>query len=43
MKVRIHTLFQYLLETSEAEPEAIVGFSLSRSQLMSTLSPANSW
>ena len=31
MKVQIHTLFQYLLETTEAEPEAIVGFSLSRS------------
>jgi len=31
MKVKIHTLFQYLLETTEAEPEAIVGFSLSRS------------
>lgn len=28
MKVRIHKLFQYLLETTEAEPEAIVGFSL---------------
>ncbi|PQO24608.1 pyridoxal phosphate-dependent aminotransferase [Rhodobacteraceae bacterium WD3A24] len=31
MKVKIHTLFQYLLDTTEAEPEAIVGFSLSRS------------
>jgi aspartate/methionine/tyrosine aminotransferase len=31
MKVRIHKLFQYLLETTEAEPEAIVGFSLSTS------------
>lgn len=29
MKVKIHTLFQYLLETTEAAPEAIVGFSLS--------------
>lgn len=28
MKVRIHKLFQYLLETTEAEPEAILGFSL---------------
>jgi len=28
MKVRIHKLFQYLLETTEAEPEAIIGFSL---------------
>ena len=25
MKVKIHTLFQYLLETTEADPEAIVG------------------
>jgi len=31
MKVKIHTLFQYLLDTTAAEPEAIVGFSLSRS------------
>ncbi|WP_432817459.1 aminotransferase class I/II-fold pyridoxal phosphate-dependent enzyme [Sulfitobacter sp. JB4-11] len=31
MKVKIHRLFQYLLETVEAEPEAIVGFSLSES------------
>lgn len=31
MKVKIHTLFQYLLETTNAEPEAIVGFSLSGS------------
>ncbi|MEZ5778047.1 MAG: aminotransferase class I/II-fold pyridoxal phosphate-dependent enzyme [Paracoccaceae bacterium] len=31
MKVKIHKLFQYLLETTEAAPEAIVGFSLSRS------------
>ena len=29
MKVKIHTLFQYLLDTTEAEPEAFVGFSLS--------------
>jgi len=28
MKVRIHKLFQYLLETTHASPEAIVGFSL---------------
>ena len=26
MKVKIHTLFQYLLETTEAAPEAVVGF-----------------
>ena len=31
MKVKIHTLFQYLLETTEAAPEAVVGFSLSAS------------
>lgn len=31
MKVKIHTLFQYLLETVDAEPEAIVGFSLAES------------
>ena len=31
MKVKIHTLFKYLLETTEAAPEAIVGFSLSGS------------
>lgn len=31
MKVKIHTLFQYLLETTEAAPEAIVGFSLAES------------
>ncbi len=30
MKVRIHTLFQYLLETTEASPEVIVGLSLSQ-------------
>ena len=31
MKVKIHTLFQYLLDTTEAAPEAVVGFSLSQS------------
>ncbi|MEH6830627.1 MAG: pyridoxal phosphate-dependent aminotransferase [Sulfitobacter sp.] len=31
MKVKIHTLFQYLLETTQSKPEAIVGFSLSQS------------
>lgn len=31
MKVKIHALFQYLLETTEAAPEAVVGFSLSAS------------
>lgn len=29
MKVEIHKLFEYLLETTEAEPECILGFSLS--------------
>ena len=31
MKVEIHTLFQYLLDTTAAQPEAVVGLSLSRS------------
>ncbi|MDB5659411.1 MAG: pyridoxal phosphate-dependent aminotransferase [Cypionkella sp.] len=31
MKVKIHTLFEYLLETTDASPEAFVGFSLSAS------------
>ncbi len=31
MKVQIHTLFQYLLDTTKAEPEAFLGFSLSQS------------
>ena len=31
LKVKIHALFEYLLETTEATPEAIVGFSLSAS------------
>ena len=31
MKVRIHQLFQYLLDTTTTEPEAILGFSLSQS------------
>jgi aspartate/methionine/tyrosine aminotransferase len=31
MKVKIHTLFQYLLETTQSAPEAIVGFSLAES------------
>lgn len=34
MKVKIHTLFQYLLETTDAAPEAIVGFSLSGSPVL---------
>ncbi len=34
MKVKIHTLFEYLLETTEAAPEAIVGFSLSASPVL---------
>ena len=31
MKVKIHKLFEYLLETTASEPEAILGFSLSTS------------
>jgi aspartate/methionine/tyrosine aminotransferase len=31
LKVKIHTLFEYLLGTTDAAPEAIVGFSLSAS------------
>lgn len=31
MKVKIHTLFERLLESTEAAPEAVVGFSLSAS------------
>jgi len=31
MKVKIHTLFEKLLESTEAAPEAVVGFSLSAS------------
>ena len=34
MKVKIHTLFEYLLETTAAEPEAFVGFSLSQSPVL---------
>ncbi len=43
MKVTIHSLFQYLLETTSASPEAIVGFSLSSSptlgEFLSDLDP----
>lgn len=31
MKVKIHRLFEYLLESTQSKPEAIVGFSLSAS------------
>lgn len=34
MKVKIHPLFQYLLETTKTEPEAILGFSLSTSPVL---------
>ena len=34
MKVKIHTLFQYLLDTTNAKPDAIVGFSLARSPVL---------
>lgn len=39
MKVKIHTLFQYLLETTTAEPEAIVGFSLAQSPTLREFLP----
>ena len=46
MKVRIHTLFQYLLDTTQAQPEAIVGLSLARSPVLgdflADLDPAQS-
>ena len=46
MKVKIHTLFQYLLETTHAAPEAIVGFSLADSptlgDFLDDLDPAQS-
>lgn len=31
MKVKIHTLFQYLLDTTLADPEVFIGFSLAES------------
>jgi hypothetical protein len=31
MKVKIHTLFEYLLETTDSKPEAIIGYSQSQS------------
>ncbi len=34
MKVNIHSLFQYLLTTTDCAPEAIVGFSLSTSPVL---------
>lgn len=46
MKVKIHRLFEYLLETTEQDPEAIVGFSLSASptlgDFLDDLDPAQS-
>ncbi|MGA9435725.1 MAG: aminotransferase class I/II-fold pyridoxal phosphate-dependent enzyme, partial [Roseobacter sp.] len=46
MKVKIHRLFEYLLETTEQSPEAIVGFSLSESptlgDFLEDLDPAQS-
>ena len=39
MKVKIHTLFQYLLETTSAQPEAIVGFSLAQSPVLRDFLP----
>jgi aspartate/methionine/tyrosine aminotransferase len=34
VKVKIHTLFQYLLDTTQAQPEAVVGLSLARSPVL---------
>ena len=34
MKVKIHTLFQYLLDTTQAQPEAVVGLSLARAPVL---------
>lgn len=31
MKVELHKLFEYMLKTAEETPEAVIGFSLSRS------------
>ena len=39
MKVKIHTLFQYLLDTTSTAPEAVVGFSLSRSPRLGDFLP----
>lgn len=44
MKVKIHTLFEYLLETTTAQPEAFMGFSLAPSprlgDFLGSLDPA---
>lgn len=46
MKVKIHTLFEYLLKTTDAAPEAVVGFSLADSpklgDFLNDLDPAMS-
>ena len=46
MKVKIHSLFQYLLDTTQAQPEAVVGLSLARSPVLgdflADLDPAQS-
>ncbi|MFK7755234.1 MAG: pyridoxal phosphate-dependent aminotransferase [Sedimentitalea sp.] len=46
MKVESHTLFEYLLETTEANPQAVVGLSLARSprlgEFLAELDPAMS-
>jgi aspartate/methionine/tyrosine aminotransferase len=39
MKVKIHRLFEHLLESTEAAPEAIVGFSLSASPKLGDFLP----
>jgi aspartate/methionine/tyrosine aminotransferase len=44
VKVQLHTLFEYLLETTEAQPEAVVGLSLSQpprlQEFLADLDPA---
>jgi aspartate/methionine/tyrosine aminotransferase len=39
MKVKIHRLFEHLLESTQSEPEAIVGFSLSASPVLGDFLP----
>ncbi|SFG26538.1 hypothetical protein SAMN05443635_11177 [Roseobacter denitrificans OCh 114] len=39
MKVKIHRLFEYLLESTQSKPEAIVGFSLSASPTLGDFIP----
>lgn len=39
MKVKLHTLFRYQLDTTEADPEAFIGFYLSESPRLGPVSP----